>query len=51
MFISPRRGPLRPEPSLWLWGKVGAMGVPLEEGERMHRTDVGEDMVVESKRR
>jgi hypothetical protein len=27
------------------------MGVSLEEGERMHSTDMGEDMVVRSKRR
>jgi hypothetical protein len=30
---------------------VGALGVSSEEGERMRSTDMGEDMVVRSKRR
>jgi len=48
---SPREALLGFDPPLGFWGGVGAMGVSSEEGERMHSTDMGEDMVVRSKRR
>src|SRR6266699_3051365 len=48
---SPEEALLGFDPPFRFWGGMGAIGVSSEEGKRMCSTDMGEDMVVRSKRR